>query len=124
MVVNGWSLGELAADCELVCSELTANVVRAAAGPDGHARYDEYGRLPLMWLRLLSDRARVLVEVWDTIPLEHGVPVLRHAAGDDESGRGLDMVEAVSHDWGWDHPPAHRAKRVWALLAAPEGALS
>jgi hypothetical protein len=123
MVVNGWNLGELSADCELVASELTANVVRAATGPDGHPSYDECGRLPLLWLRLLSDRIWVRIEVWDTIPLERGVPVLRHAADDDESGRGLDLVEAVSYDWGWDHQPAHRAKRVWALLPAGERTL-
>jgi hypothetical protein len=123
LVVSGWCLGELAADCELVASELTANVVRASTGPDDHPYYDPFGRLPLLWLRLLSDRARVQVEVWDTVPLERGVPVLRHAADDDECGRGLDLVEAISHDWGWDHQPAHSAKRVWALLPASERTL-
>jgi hypothetical protein len=123
MVVNGRNLGELAADCELIASELTANVGRAATRPDGHPCYDECGRLPLLWLQLLSDRAWIRVEVWDTVPLERGVPTIRHAADDDESGRGLDLVEAVSHDWGWDHHPARCTKRVWALLPAPERAL-
>jgi Histidine kinase-like ATPase domain len=123
MVVNGWGLGELADDCELVASELTGNVVRAAARPDGHLWYDECGRMPLLWLRLLSDRARLRLEVWDTVPLERGVPLLRHATDDDESGRGLDLVEAISDDWGWDHLPAHSAKRVWALLSAAERTL-
>ncbi len=118
MVVNGWDLAELADDCELVASELTGNVVRAATGRDGNPGYDECGRLPVLWLRLLSDRARVRLEVWDTVPLERGVPLLRHAADDDESGRGLDLVDAISDDWGWDHLPAHSAKCVWALLPA------
>ncbi len=87
-----------------------------ATGPDGRPRYDERGGLPLRWLRLLSDRARVRVEVWDTVALDRGVPVLRRAAATDESGRGLDLVRALSLDWGWDHLPAHDAKRVWALL--------
>ena len=120
MVVNGWGLEQLADDCELVASELTGNVVRAAAGPNGQPRYDERGRLPLLWLRLLSDRARIRLEVWDNVPLGFGVPLLRHAADDDESGRGLDLVDAISDDWGWDHLPDHCAKRVWALLPATE----
>jgi hypothetical protein len=116
MVVAGWGLGGIADDCELVASELTSNVVRAATGPDGHPCYDERGRLPLLWLRLLSDRAQVRLEVWDTIPLDLGVPVLRLAAITDESGRGLELVKELSLDWGWDHLPAHDAKRVWAVL--------
>jgi hypothetical protein len=123
MVVSGWGLAGLADDCELVASELTSNVVRAAAGPDGHPCYDECGRMPLLWLRLLSDRVRVRLEVWDTVPLERGAPLLRHAGDDEESGRGLDLVEAISDDWGWDHLPARSAKRVWALLSAAERTL-
>ena len=123
MVVSGWGLAELADDCELIASELTGNVVRAAGGPDGHPRYDDRGQLPLLWLRLLSDHARVRLEVWDTVPLERGVPLLRHAADDDESGRGLGLVAAICDDWGWDHLPAHAAKRVWALLPAVERVL-
>jgi len=116
MVLAGWGLSAIADDCELVASELTANVVRAATGFDGHPCYDGRGTLPLLWLRLLSDRAQVRVEVWDTVPLGHGVPVLRVAASTDESGRGLELVDHLSLDWGWDHLPAHDAKRVWALL--------
>jgi hypothetical protein len=121
MVLNGWGLGSLADDCELVVSELSSNVVRAATGPSGQPCYDERGRLPLLWLRLLSDHAQVRVEVWDTVPLDAGLPVLRLAAATDESGRGLELVESLSLDWGWDHLPAHDAKRVWALLPNPKG---
>jgi hypothetical protein len=115
-VLGGWDLGSLAEDCELVVSELVSNIVRAATGPDGHPGYDGHGRLPVLWLRLLSDRAWVRVEAWDNIPLDQGVPVLRRAAATDESGRGLGLVSELSRDWGWDHRPAHDAKCVWALL--------
>jgi hypothetical protein len=120
MVLGEWGLHSLADDCELIASELSSNVVRAATGPDGQPCYDEHGRLPLLWLRLLSDHAQVRVEVWDTIPLDAGLPVLRLAATTDESGRGLELVESLSLDWGWDHLPAHDAKRVWALLPNPK----
>jgi len=123
MVLGGWGLDRLAEDCELVASELSANVVRAATGPDGQPGYDGHGRLPLLWLRLLSDRMRVRVEVWDNIPIDRGVPVLREAAITDESGRGLELISQLSQDWGWDHRPALHAKRVWALLPRLEGDL-
>lgn len=134
VVLGGWKLAELAEDAELVVSELCSNVVRAASGPDGHPRYDEGGRLPLLWLRLLSDGAQLRIEAWDTMAAELGVPAPRSAAADDESGRGLHLVSQLCLDWGWDslpghdrsgHPrpghslPAasnHAAKRVWALL--------
>jgi hypothetical protein len=117
VVLKGWGLAELAADAELVIGELSANVVQAAAGPDGRPRYDA-GRLPVLWLRLLSDRVRVRVEVWDDLPLSCGVPVRRQAGEDDESGRGLELVDALTKDWGWETVPSHYAKRVWATLAA------
>ena len=120
MVLGGWGLDSLAEDCELVASELVANIVRAATGPDGHPGYDGHGRLPVLWLRLLSDRSRVRLEAWDNLPLDRGVPVLRRAATTDESGRGLGLVNELSQDWGWDHSPAHDAKCVWALLSRSE----
>jgi hypothetical protein len=114
LVLAGWGMCGLADDCALVTGELVANVVRAATGPDGHPAYDEAGRLPVLWLRLLSDGGRLKVEVWDQLP---GSPVPRAARDYDESGRGLELVQALSTDWGWDDLPGHAAKRVWAVLA-------
>lgn len=116
LVLPGWELADLTDDCALIISELTSNVIRAATGPDGNPRYDAHGRLPVLWLRLLSDRGQLLVEVWDNLPAELGVPQPRRATRDDESGRGLDLVRNLSLDWGWDDQPSHNAKRVWALL--------
>jgi hypothetical protein len=113
MVLRGWGLDSLAEDCRLIASELTSNIVRTATGPDGQPGG---AGLLLVWLRLLSDRSRVRVEAWDNITLDRGVPVWRQAASTDESGRGLELVYKLSHDWGWDHLPAHNAKRVWAQL--------
>jgi hypothetical protein len=77
VVLGGWRLAELAEDAELVASELCSNVVRAASGPDGQPRYDGDGRLPLLWLRLLSDGAQLRIEAWDTVAAELGVPAPR-----------------------------------------------
>ena len=120
MIVAHWGLSGLAEDCELVISELVANVVQAATAADGAQWYNENGRLPLLWVRLLSDGVRLRVEVWDNLPLALGVPEQRRPPKDAESGRGLGIVRDVSLAWGWDHVPgrAHGcdAKRVWAIL--------
>ena len=103
---------------ELLVSELTTNVVRASTGPDGLPRYDKAGKLPLLWVRLLSDQARLMVEVWDNLPESYGEPEMRHAEPQEESGRGLDMVDTLCQEWGWESVPGWTGKRVWALLNA------
>jgi hypothetical protein len=116
VVLTEWGLTRLAEVTELLVSELAANVVRASTGPDGSPRYDVEGKLPLLWVRLLSDRSRVMVEVWDNLPPALGAPVVRHPGPEGESGRGLEMIETLSEEWGWEHVPGWRGKRVWAVL--------
>ena len=118
VVLNEWALPDPIDVLELVASEFATNVVRAATGPDDHPRYDADGRLQLMWLRLLSDRNKVMIEVWDNLPAILGAPVMKHADEDDESGRGLDMVEMLTEDWGWESVEGWTGKRVWALVSA------
>jgi hypothetical protein len=117
LVLAGWGLGRMDEDCALIVSELTSNVIRAATGPDGQPRYDDRGTLPALWPRLLSDRVWLRLEVRDTLAPERGVPVERRAAATDENGRGLELVKALSQDWGWDMLPGSHAKCVWAVLA-------
>jgi len=116
VVLTGWGLTGLSDVGELVVSELTTNVVRASTGPDGAPNYDLEGKLPLLWVRVLSDRMQVLVEVWDNLPAKVGMPVVRHPGPDEESGRGLEMIEELTDDWGWEGVPGWQGKRVWALL--------
>lgn len=77
-------------------------------------------KLPLLWVRLLSDHFRIMVEVWDNLPPAIGTPVVRHPGPDEESGRGLEMIDALSEDWGWESVPGWKGKRVWAVLLAPQ----
>jgi hypothetical protein len=53
------------------------------------------------------------VEVWDE---NFGLPTPTRADLDDESGRGLLLVEALTARWGWDLHPSGRGKVVWALV--------
>ena len=60
----------------------------------------------------LSDKARVLILVWDANPRP---PELIAANEEAESGRGLLLVETISERWDWYFPPATGGKVVWAL---------
>jgi hypothetical protein len=64
-------------------------------------------------VRLATDHTRVLIEVWDVIA---GAPVTEQAGPDDESGRGLVLVEAVCDRWSWQNVPGWPGKVVWAEL--------
>jgi anti-sigma regulatory factor (Ser/Thr protein kinase) len=114
-VLIEWGLNDLAEAAELIVSELVTNAVRASTGPDGHPRYDGSG-LPVVVVRLGTDHTRVLIEVWDVIA---GAPVTEQAGPDDESGRGLVLVEAVCERWSWETVPGWPGKVVWAELHVP-----
>jgi anti-sigma regulatory factor (Ser/Thr protein kinase) len=116
VTLDSWGLGSLTDVTELLVSELSTNVVRAATGPDGTPRYDEDGKLPLLWIRLLCDQVRLMIEVWDTLPASLGAPVARHPEPDEESGRGLEIIETLAEDWGWETVPGWSGKKVWAIL--------
>jgi len=106
-ILREWQLTQLTDSAQLITSELLAN-----ASLTGR-RLDRPG----LRLTLLSDRQQLLILVRDHDP---GAPVLRHASEDDESGRGLMLVEAISDQWGWcPLADGTAGKVVWALLQAP-----
>jgi len=111
-VLHECGLAGLAEAAELIVSELVTNAVRASTAPDGHPRYDATG-MPVVVLRLASDRFKLLVEVWDVIP---GAPAAAHPGPDDESGRGLMLVAAQCDRWSWESAPGWPGKVVWAEL--------
>jgi hypothetical protein len=121
MVLGGWDLarvndlGEVGA---LVVSELATNVVQLATAADGSPLYQANGRLTELWLRLMTDQALLQLEVWDNLPVSAGLPALRRSATEQEHGRGLAIVNDLSHRWGCDQIPGLPAKSVWALLKA------
>ncbi|MGH3247981.1 MAG: ATP-binding protein [Trebonia sp.] len=118
--LDDWGLNALTDVTELLVSELSTNVVRASATPDGDLRYDDDGKIPLLWIRLLCDRVQLLIEVWDTLPTAFGAPVARHPEPDEESGRGLEIIETLAEDWGWEIVPGWAGKKVWAALKVVE----
>ncbi|MGH3278810.1 MAG: ATP-binding protein [Trebonia sp.] len=116
VTLTGWGLDALSDVTELLVSELSTNVVRAATGSGGLPKYDDGGKLPLLWIRLLCDGARLMIEVWDTLPAALGAPVERHPDPDEESGRGLEIIETMAEDWGWETAHGWNGKKVWAVL--------
>lgn len=115
VTLTGWRLGGLAEVAELVVSELVTNAVQASTTPAGEPAYIA-GRMPLIGLRLHSNGARLLVEVYDQAP---GRPALRHVSADAESGRGLATVHHLTAGrWGWHAVHGQAGKVVWAELAA------
>lgn len=113
-VLCEWGLWIVAETVELVVSELVTNAVLAMTGPDGRPRYeDAVSGLPVVHVRLSSDHARVLVEVWDR---STQAPTVGPVALDEESGRGLMLVEALCERWGWAVVPGWYGKVVWAAV--------
>jgi anti-sigma regulatory factor (Ser/Thr protein kinase) len=82
-----WNLPPGQADtAELIVSELITNAIRASVqrtpvGP------------PVVRLWLARDQDSVVIRVWDASPQ---MPVRRDAGPDDEAGRGLLLVDALS----------------------------
>jgi len=103
-VLHEWGLRRLAEDAALIVSELITNAVDASIVlPDR----------PPVALRLLATGASIVIEAWDQSPLDLEP---RQADADDECGRGLTVVAALSDRWGSERT-GYRRKVVWAELA-------
>ncbi|MFV0128802.1 ATP-binding protein [Streptomyces sp. HMX112] len=89
-------------DLELCVSELLSNVIRhLGEGTPVTVRVHGTGD------------GRTRIEVSDPDPRSWPVP--RHAADQDEGGRGLELLAAVSQRWGVVRAPG--GKTVWCELA-------
>ncbi len=94
-----WALHEFADDAELLVSELVTNALQHAGGP-----------IRLTLSLCSADRA-VRCEVADEDP---GQPRVCATDGDDESGRGLHLLDLLSRCWGSTRTAA--GKVVWFEL--------
>jgi anti-sigma regulatory factor (Ser/Thr protein kinase) len=99
-----WGLAALAGSAEIIVSELVTNAVHAA-------RSLEWTSSVRLWL--LSEKARVLILVWDANPQQ---PARVHADEEAESGRGLLLVETISDQWGSFATQETGGKTVWAAV--------
>lgn len=102
-----WDMGAVADLAELVISELLTNAIRHGVPSARHILSDHCVRL-----RLLAQAPFVMCMVADP---GRGIPVLRDAGPDAETGRGLTVVDACCVRWGW-HLLDGGGKVVWVLL--------
>jgi anti-sigma regulatory factor (Ser/Thr protein kinase) len=113
-----WGLNGLAANTELLVSELVTNAVKTTAGNNDQAA---------ICLQLSGDNTRVLIEVWDADPQP---PVLKDLGEDgtpdpqEEGGRGLCLIAALSTRWAWYLTEKPTGKVVWCELSAEPPELS
>jgi hypothetical protein len=101
----------LADTTELLVSELVTNAVWACEHLRARA---DVPAVPVTYLWLTSDGQSLMIHVWD--PSDE-MPVRRNSGFDDESGRGLRLVDHLAKDWG-----AYRketGKVVWVLIGGP-----
>ncbi|MFE6285792.1 ATP-binding protein [Streptomyces sp. NPDC057877] len=96
-------LGGPCADAELCVTELVGNVIRHV-GEGSPVRVSVRVREAGAW----AER-RIRVEVTDPEP--QSLPVLRRVGDEDESGRGLALLDAVASRWGVEQGVAE--KTVW-----------
>jgi anti-sigma regulatory factor (Ser/Thr protein kinase) len=100
-----WRLIHLADIAELVVSEMITNSVSASQ------RLDRPGS-PAIRLILTLDHGELAVLVRDDHP---GAPRRGNPGKDDETGRGLLLVEALSTRFGW-YPLEGGGKVTWAAF--------
>ena len=94
-----WDLEDMIPTTELLVSELVTNAVRYSRGE--------------VTLRLVNEKALVC-EVLDN---SGALPRLRQASGEDENGRGLQVVRQLAHRWGARRTPT--GKVVWCEQPLP-----
>ena len=99
-----WGLLDLVPVAELAVSELVTNAVRYAQSKIGLRLILEGG----LFCEVLDDSA--------------ALPRLRHAADDDERGRGLQVVSQIAQRWGTRRTSS--GKVVWCELALPAATLA
>jgi hypothetical protein len=99
-----WGAAERGDDVAVVVSELLTNALRHASGPAQPAFPLRFG--------LLQPGCCVICAVADPSPEP---PVPREPGFCGETGRGLQVVRALSDSWGYT-PPDDMGKVVWALF--------
>ena len=101
---------EVCDNAAVVASELLTNALTHAAGERILCR-----------LHVLADRIRIEVEDQARGP---GLPMLRKSGPDDQNGRGLLLVDALSSDWAVTRTPDRAGRVVWAELTTGPWAAS
>lgn len=95
-----WGCVGLVETAELLLTELLTNALRHATGP--------------VRVRVYARGDQCVIEVHDGSPRR---PTMRHVGPDDESGRGLLLVDALANSWG----TSDDGTTTWCTLLLTEG---
>lgn len=102
---TSWKLpDEVTETAVLLLSELMTNAYRHAKVSPGRE---------IRARCVLDDNGRLRISVTDA---NDALPTPREAASEDESGRGLALVETLADDWGAEPRPGGIGKTVWFEL--------
>ena len=133
-ILQAWGFGELVDEAETIIGELVVNAVQHGTapppagwpdhGPNVHphprawdawsSQPSQHGRsepdiLKLCLLKRVSEVMLAVIDASDDAPTPRQPDWVR------ESGRGLQIVNALSTVWGWSPIEGH-GKAVWAVL--------
>ncbi|MFI1415633.1 ATP-binding protein [Streptomyces sp. NPDC020707] len=109
-VLSEWGLTPYIDDAVIVVGELIANAARHALEP-----HNRDTTASAAWLGLVRRQHAVICAVADPSPC---APTRRHPGPLSESGRGLQIIEALTSSWGCS-PPKPSGKMVWARVSTP-----
>src|ERR1700689_4119419 len=109
-----WGLEALADDAEMIIDELVVNAVLHGTRA-GLIRANPGAALALRLLCMLRRVGGVILAV---LHPANEMPLPRQPDWGGESGRGLQIVAALSHVWGWSPIPGH-GKAAWAVVRDP-----
>ncbi|EFC79668.1 ATP-binding protein [Parafrankia sp. EUN1f] len=109
-LLERWGLPDLIDTSTLLVSELVTNAVRASETPT-------YRDPSIIAMRISWTASSIILEVWDRNPTP---PVLRTRYLEDENGRGLHLVEALSTAAAYYPAPTGQGKVTWCQIDAPE----
>jgi anti-sigma regulatory factor (Ser/Thr protein kinase) len=97
-LLGTWRLESMGDTVELLVSELVTNAINAT-GITGEDLADSclVGGVKPIYVCLSVRSGALRIEVWDT---SSRPPLRRAAADEDEGGRGLLLVQALTKEWG------------------------
>lgn len=97
-LLDTWQLESIADTVELLVSELVTNAINATGiTNEDLAEHSLVSNVTPIYVCLSVRSEAVRIEVWDT---SSRPPLRRAAADEDEGGRGLLLVQALTKEWG------------------------
>lgn len=121
-VLRRWQAPEVTDTCVLLVSELVTNAIKAVgdAVPSACRREPRKRQIQTIRLRLQMRDRVIVIKVWDG---DSRLPVLAEGGIDDDGGRGLQLVAALSDSWGYYASPTG-GKVIWCAVNAQEPAVT